>query len=224
MTVRTTPGDQRDRTRGPRLRQWLVPFLALALAGACASHPKPPTADAPPPRPIDLTGLTVMVLPAQPAAATPQAAAAAFDAELAYWLADRAPRVRWVAASEVERLAKSSPGLRIDPHALDVRAFARMRVRRIGDPLFGDVHNLGAMLDARLALLPAGLTYVSPHDSTGAPLPGPGRFEVTAALIQTFGGEVAWYGVVAGEPGPIDAPAGIATAARALARALTQGN
>ncbi len=210
--------------RPRRARQWRLALLALVLAGACASHPKPPSAEAPPPRPLDLTGLAVMVLPAQAPAATPLASATAFDAELDYWLKERAPRVRWVSASEVERLAAGSPGLRLDLHALDVRAFGRMRVRRIGDPLFGDVHNLGLMLDARLALLPASLAYVSPRDSTGAPLPGPGHFEVTAALLQTFGGEVAWYAVIPGEAGPIDAPAAVASAARALARALTPGN
>ncbi len=209
-------------TRRGRARQWAPALLALALA-ACAPHATPPSAAAPPPRPIDLTGITVMVLPAQAPASTPLASTTAFDAELDYWLKDRAPRVRWVPTSEVERLAAGSPTLRVDLHALDVRPFGRMRVRRIGDPLFGDVHNLGAMLDARLALLPAALAYVSPHDSTGAPLPGPGHVEVTAALIQTFGGEVGWYAVVAGEAGPIDAPATIASAARALARALTAG-
>ncbi len=205
--------------------QRLALLLALALAGACGGHPRPPTAESPQPRPIDLSGLTVMVLPAQPAASTPQASADAFDAELAYWLGERAPRVRWVTAADVVRLVRNSPGLRIDPHALDVRAFGHMRIQRIGDPLFGDVHNLGAMFDARLALLPASLAYVSPRDSAGAPpRPGPGRYEVTAALIQAFGGEVVWYAVVPGDPGPIDAPASIASAARALARTLTPGN
>ncbi len=210
------------RRRG-RARQRLLPLLALVLAGACARHAQPPTAASPPPRPFDLTGVTVMILPAQAPAATPLASATAFDTELDYWLKDRAPRVRWIPASEVERLA-GSPSLRLDLHALDVRAFGRMRVQRIGDPLFGDVHNLGAMFDARLALLPASLAYVSPHDSAGAALPGPGHFEVTAALIQTFGGEVVWYAVIPGEAGPIDAPATMASAARALARALTPRN
>lgn len=208
----------------PRARQWLALLLALALA-ACAHRPQAPTAASPKPRPVNLTGVTVMVLPAQADAATPQATAEAFDAELDYWLKDRAPRVRWIPAKEVARLAASSPGLRIDLRALDVRAFGRMRIERIGDPLFGDLHNLGAMLDAPVALLPAALAYVAPRDSlTGAALPGPGHFEVRAALVQTFGGEVGWYAVVAGEAGPIDAPASVASAARALARALTPGN
>ncbi len=208
----------------PRVRPWLAPLLALALA-ACAHPPRAPTAASPQPGPVNLVGVRVMVLPAQADAATPQASAEAFDGELDYWLKDRAPRVRWIPAAEVARLAASSPGLRIDLRALDVRAFGRMRVQRIGDPLFGDVHNLGAMLDAPLALLPASLAYLPPRDSTtGAPLPGPGHFEVRAALIQTFGGEVGWYTIVAGEAGPIDAPASVASAARALARALTPGN
>lgn len=211
-----------------RSRSKAVPFvLALALAAAlpsCARRAAPPSADAPPPRPVNLAGTSVMVLPAQPGSGISEALAGSFDAELAYWLGDRAPRVHWVPAAEVQRLVKSSPGLRIDLRALDVRAFGRMRVQQIGDPLFGDVHNLGAMLDARLALLPASVAYVEPRDSAGHPTSGPGRIEVTAALIQTFGGEVVWYGVVAGEPGAADSPAVVATAARALAKAVVPEN
>lgn len=192
--------------------------LLCALPAACAHRAPPPRAEATQQRPINLSGLTVMVLPAQPTASTPESVARAFDDELAFWLGERAPRVHWVPARELERLASSSPALRMDLHALDVRAFGRMRVDRIGDPLFGDIHNLGAVVDARLALLPATVAYVLPSAGDA------GRIEVTGALIETFSGDIVWYGVVAGDPGPIDAPAGPASAAQALARALTPGN
>lgn len=199
-------------------------FVLLACS-ACAHRAPPPRAEAPQQRPINLNGLAVMVLPAQPTASTPESLAGAFDAELAYWLGERAPRVRWIGTAELERLTRTSPALRMDLHALDVRMFGRMRIDRIGDPLFGDIHNLGAVVDARLALLPAALAYTMPTDSARARTgSGDGRIEVTAALINTFGGEVVWYGVVAGDPGPIDAPGTVASAAQAVARALTPGN
>jgi hypothetical protein len=215
---------RRARPRAPRTLLALV-VLALLPAAGCAHRTTPPSAATPPSRPLRLTGQRVMVLPAQPAGSVSGDLAAAFDAELAYWLADRAPRVHWITAAEIERLTTSSPALRIDPHELDVAAFGRMRVERIGDPLFGEVHNLGGVLDASLALIPASVAYVPPPapDSAGGAR-GPGHIEVTAALISTFGGEVVWFGVLAGEPGAIDAPAAVGTAARALARALLAGD
>jgi hypothetical protein len=204
------------------LRAALACLVAIPTAGACAHRAATPTAEATQQRPINLNGIKVMVLPAQPTASTPESVVRAFDAELAYWLNERAPRVRWIPATELERLAQSSPALRLDLHALDVRAFGRMRVRRIGDPLFGDVHNLGAVVEARLALLPATVAYVMPSGQPAGNTAG--RIEVTGALIETFSGDIIWYGVVAGDPGPIDAPAAAASAAQALARALTPGN
>ena len=207
--------------------------LMLACAG-CVHRAPPPSADVPPPRPLALGGTTVMVLPAQPGRGASPDLAAAFDAELAFWLADRGPRVHWISAAEVDRFLRNAPAIRVDVHDLDVRAFEGMRVQRIGDPLFGDVHNLGGVLDASLALLPASLAYLTPADSATLPvvpgtggkpparplIPAPGRVEVTAAVVSTFGGEVVWLGVVAGEPAAIDSPQAVASAARALARAL----
>ncbi len=206
--------------------------LALVLASACVRRAPPPSADAPPPGPMALGGTTVMVLPAQPGRGASPDLAAAFDAELAFWLADRAPRVHWVPAADVEKFVARSPAVRVDLHDLDVRQFEHMRVQRIGDPLFGDVHNLGGVFDARLALIPASLAYLTPADSATrpvtrvagkaapTPIPAPGRMEVTAAVVSTFGGEVVWLGVVAGDPAPSDSPEAVASAARALARAL----
>ncbi len=217
-----TPADAGPTRR--LLRVLALCLLAALPPGGCARRAPPPRVDEKQQRPLNLSGTTVMVLPAQAAASVPESVVRAFDAELGYWLGERAPRARWIASTELERLAASSPALRTDLHALDVRVFGRMRVNRIGDPLFGDIHNLGLVVDARLALLPASVAYVMPADSARARAAGgDGRLEVTAALISTFGGEVVWYAVVAGDPGPIDAPAVTASAAQALARALTPG-
>jgi hypothetical protein len=47
--------------------------------------------------------------------------------------------------------------------------------------------------------------------------------ELAVALIDTIGGEVIWYGVVAGERGGSGEPGVAASAARALARSLFPG-
>lgn len=199
-----------------RLAAAVAALALLALAGACGHRRvAPPTVDSPPSPPPDLGGRSVMVLPAQAAASTPASLATAFDHEAAYWLADRAPRVKWTFPPQLEQALAEAPGLGIDVHALAVGQFSRMRVQSIGDPLFGDLRRLGAVADARYALLPTRLVLVpATPPATGVTL------EVAAALIDTMGGDVLWFGVVRGETGDVQDAAVPATAARALARAL----
>ena len=94
-----------------------------------------------------------------------------------------------------------------------VSSFHRAQVEIIGDPLFGNLRALNALLNARYALLPVAAEY-----ATSAT--GPGRVTIHTALIDTLGGRVLWYGVVAGEPGEPANPAAVASAARALAFAV----
>jgi hypothetical protein len=186
---------------------WL---LASAVLLACGGQP-PPSADRPVPRPPDLTGRRVLVLPAQ--ASPAGGPVEGFDAELGFWLADQAPRVEWVLPPEIDRALARSPSLGVRPRALAVSVFHRAEVRNIGDPLFGDLRSLNALLDARYALVPTAAAYV--RDAAGR-----GRVEVAAALIDTVGGRVLWFGVVAGQPGPEGGADVVASAAQELARTL----
>lgn len=156
----------------------------------------------------------MLVLPVQPVNAPGITPVPGLDADIAYFLPERAPGVHWILPAEQERVLRNSPTLRIDPHQLDVAAFRRSRVERIGEPLFTDLHNLGLLLDARLALLPYAGGYVA--GEAGAP----GRVEVHAALVDTGAGAVLWIGAVAGQPGPATSAAVSASAASALAELL----
>lgn len=202
-------------------RRALLGSAALFLLAACAQpRAAPPTADSPPVYPPSLAGRTVMVLPAQPgpAAAVPPGAepVPGFDAALAAALTEQAPRVRWVPASAVERTAQRSPTLRIRPRELAVADFQRMRVLRIGEPLFSDLRSLGLLLDARYALLPYATHYVT--GAAGAD----GRVEVGIALIDSSDGDVLWIGVVAGAPGAPGADHTVTTAAAAVAERMAR--
>ncbi len=156
-----------------------------------------------------------MVLPAQhaPGGDTGDEPVAGLDGEIAYWLADRAPRVGWVFPPAIQAALARNPALDVRLHALAVQSFHRAEVRNIGDPLFGDLRSLGALVDARFALVPFAAAWVA-----GAA--GAGRAEVRAALIDTQGGRVLWTGIVAGEPGAEGSPGVAATAAQALARLI----
>jgi hypothetical protein len=205
-------------------------LLAVLLACACAK-PAPPAADARQ-RPFpDLSGSAVMLLPVQgavpalslPASADPERPPArlsdemllTLEAELAYWLQQRAPRVRWVTPDAIERAVRGTPAIDVRPRELTVRDFQRARLESIGDPLYGELRRVAALMDARVALLPIGALWV-PERAGG------GRVHLAAALIDTFGGNVVWYGVVAGTAGERTDAAVVASAAQALARTIPQ--
>ncbi|MGH7480760.1 MAG: hypothetical protein ACRELV_01280, partial [Longimicrobiales bacterium] len=164
-----------------------------------------------PPAPA-LAGRDVMLLPAQGGQVAP--VPAGLDAELRFWLDQQGPTVRWVFPDRLRSVLASSPALDIDIDALVVSSFQRAEVRRIGDPLFGDLRRLGALVGARYALVPVMAAYV-PGEAGEA-----GRVEIATALIDTIGGNVLWYGVVAGQRGAAGAPEVTASAARAVAEAL----
>ncbi|HEX6133567.1 MAG TPA: hypothetical protein VFZ24_06375 [Longimicrobiales bacterium] len=200
---------------------------ALALAAAACSSASPPAADVAQ-RPFpDIGGAGVMLLPVQrivPAIAPPAAvdttravmalsgeSLATLEAELAYWLPEHARRVQWVLPEAIERAMRGSAALRINVRDLPVRDFQRSRLEFIGDPLYGELRRVAAVMDARLALLPLGALWIPEVGGTG-------RVHVAAALIDTMGGAVLWYGVAAGDTGAADDASAIASAAQALAR------
>ncbi len=187
---------------------WFALLTGVAASACGARHRAPQPEDVKQTMP-DLTGRGVMLLPAQGGATTrpPER----LDDEIRYWIGQQAPNVKWVFPPQLLRAIRRSPPLGdIDLDALPVASFRAAQVKRIGDPLFGDLRRLGAVVDARYALLPVTAAYV-PGDTL------PGRVEIASALIDTFGGEVLWYGVVAGERGPADDERVVASAARALA-------
>jgi hypothetical protein len=176
-----------------RAVRFLIPLLLLACA-----KPKPPVPNQVAPLP-DLTSAAVLVLPVHPGAVPGPAVTAPadlrtdgvseLDAEIAYWLRERAGNVRWVMPEAIERMLARTPGLNIKPRALDVTSFRRARVERIGDPLFGDLKRLAAVLDARFALVPVAAEVKAPDN----------RMQAAFVLIDTTFGDVVWFGVLDGE-------------------------
>lgn len=209
---------RRDRGRPPvrGLARLLGACLAAALVG-CASKAAPSPGQPNRPAPL-LHGLDVMVLPVQGGRAP---VAAGLDAEIEYWLADLGPGVRWIFPAALERALSRSSTFEVPIHALAVTSFHYSQVERIGDPLYGDLRRAGAVAGARYALLPVMGSYVPGEGGEAAP--GEGRVELAVALIDTMGGNVLWFGVVAGERGAPDDPAVVASAARELAFTLFPG-
>ena len=197
--------------------------LLLATLQACGGGPAPaPTAGDSRGWVPDLTGARVMVFPVQAASAM----AGDPTAELAFALEGRAPGVEWILPAELRRAAAGSPGYDVALDGLPVGVFEQAEVRRIGDPLYGNIRRLAALVDAEVALIPVAVRYRTPTETPpGAEppadtVPEPGRAEVNAALVAVVTGRVLWAGVVGGAPGPPDDPAVLASALDALGRAL----
>ncbi|MEX2281681.1 MAG: hypothetical protein WEE89_04235 [Gemmatimonadota bacterium] len=172
-------------------------IIALIAPTACGGGPRPPVANAPAPMP-DLSGQSVLLLPVHPGPVPAAIMTAAgdvrldgvdeLDAELAYWLKDRAANVKWVMPDAIDRMLARSPALDIKPRSLDIAVFRHTQVKRIGDPLFGDLKRLASVLNARYALVP-----IAAENKPGTGI------EVAFALIDTTFGDVVWFGVLAGE-------------------------
>lgn len=155
--------------------------------------------------------MDVMVLPAQPGAG---GVPAGFDESLAAMLETHAPTVSWILPPELERSIARAPWLNIRPRALSVSLLRSEEAERIGDPLYGDLRRLGALVDARYAVIPWQVSYAPAPDSIG----GHGRVEVAGAIIDTVGGRILWRGLVAGERGPAGDEVVLGTAVQAFAR------
>ncbi len=199
------------------MKKNFIIVAALVLA-ACARPQGAPPVPAASAAPI-LVGETVMVFPVQ-GGAVPVADTSArhftispeqLDAELAYWLPQLGNNVRWILPEQIQRSIARSPTLEIDIRHLGVGAFQRAQVKRIGDPLFGDLRKLAAVLNARIAVIPVAAELIGRTSETA-------RVQVATAVIDALSGNVLWFGVIESDADASGAEAGIASAAQAFAR------
>jgi hypothetical protein len=199
----------------------MTTFAALAVAcggGARArtAPPEPTTRPAP-----VLVGYKVMVLPTQRGpvpVADPQKQhfpldAEKLDAEIAFWLPQLAGAVQWVLPTTIQRAIDRSPTLGVKMDNLAVTSFHRAQVKRIGDPLFGDLRRLAAVLDTRIAVLPVAAELIGPTRTDA-------RVQIATAVIDTFDGTVLWYGVLESDAEAKGDDVALASAAQVFARAF----
>lgn len=204
-----TPDVKMGRVHG---RPGLAALLVTALAAGCAPGSRSaPTAGSSSGAVPSLPGVRVLVFPFQAVEGlTGQA-----DAELAYALDARDDGVAWILPDESREALRMSPSLQVSLTGLPVAMFLGAEVHRVGDPLFGILRRLGALMDAPVALIPIVARY-RPEAADR-----PGAAEVAAALLNVRDGRVLWFGVVEGGAGPAADPRVLATAVDALVRTLT---
>jgi hypothetical protein len=185
-------------------------LAAVTVVGCVHRHAPPPGPGTSRGTPPDLRGVSVMVFPVQRSAGV----GGDLDAEVAFGLRSRGPDVGWILPADLQRALDRSPGLGSRVRGLDIAAFGVGEVRRIGDPLYGDLRRLASVVDGQVALIPLQASLVA--DTAGAGT----AVALSATLIDVRGGYVLWFGVVKGDAGDPADPAPLASAADALARTL----
>lgn len=195
-----------------KARQILPTLVLLSMACGGGGRVEPPGPGAFTGAVPDLRGVRVMLLPSQ----SVRGIAADPDPELRFALSQREGQVLWTFPEDLRRALARSPGMGVDIGALAVGGFLRAEVRRVGDPLFGDLRRLAALTSARVALIPVEVRHRGQHDGLEQAV------EIAAALIHVDTGRVLWYGVVEGKPGAANDPGSLASAAERLARALVR--
>lgn len=201
----------------------------LAASGACGGGSG---GDGPMPVPGFgiLGGQRVLVLPVhyvQPVdggwvggAASADQALRHANAEIAFALGERRSTTTWVVAEEIAAAVQRQPAMGVHIYGLSadpVRRSALGRADRVGDPLYGEIRRLAALMDARYAVFPVELWYESAPAGHG----GEGHAALWTLLLDARTGFVLWSGMVRGSPGPAGSEATVARTAEALARQVT---
>jgi hypothetical protein len=150
-----------------------------------------------------------MVLPVQENLGVP----GDLDAEVAFGLRGRGAGVTWIMPPELQQVVDRSPGSNLRVRSLPVGVFTMAEVRRIGDPLYGDLRRLSEFVDAEVALIPVRAWTAT----EGAEDP---RVRLSMSLVDVRTGRVLWFGVTEGSPHPLDDPRALASVVDRMARTL----
>jgi hypothetical protein len=186
-----------------------VAWLAAIAVSACGGPDLPPGPGTTSGIPPDLRGRRVMVLPVQQNLGVRGDP----DAELAFGLRERDVEVTWVLPDEIEEVLDRSPAVQASTRGLPVSQFLTAEVRRVGDPLYGDLRRLAALVNADAALIPVQASLEAEPDADPT-------VRLWTALIETRTGRVLWFSVLDGEAREATDPRGLASAVDRLAASL----
>ncbi len=177
-------------------------FLVSCASGSGSADPGETRGGMP-----DLRGSRVLVLPVQLRPGIPSSVT--IDEEIAYAFEARSERIQWVFPEEVERILRRSPGVQAHLNGLPVGVFLQAEVRRIGDPLYGEIRRLTTLVGADVALIPVQLRY-GPDEA----------YHLILTLLDPVMGRVLWFSTIDGATGVAGSPEALASVADAAARAV----
>ena len=158
----------------------------------------------------DLRGRRVMVYPIQIRQGVP----GAVDPEIAFAFRAQGREVDWVFPEELRATLERAPAIRSTVDRLAVTVFLGAEVDRVGDPLYGQIRRLAELANADVAFIPVAVRRGA--EGTG----GVSVVEIVSTLMDVRTGRVIWFGVVAGQPGPVADFGSVASAVERLAETL----
>ena len=161
----------------------------VVVSAGCASTAAPPAPGQSRGVPPDLRGRTVILLPVQQNLGV----RGDVDAEIRFTFSDRGREVDWVFEDDVQEVLDRTPGMDTRTRGLPVSVFGAAEVERVGDPLYGQLRRMSALVN-------------------GLP-----RVRLTATLIEPRTGRVMWYGIEEGGDFDQGDPRALASAVEALA-------
>jgi hypothetical protein len=186
----------------------LLATLVLVLAG-CAGTAPPPEPGQSRGVPPDLRGRRVILLPVQQNLGV----RGDVDAEIRFTFTDRGREVEWIFEEEVEQVLARTPGMDTRTRGLPVSLFTSAEVERVGDPLYGQLRRMSALVEADVILIPIAATF-EPNETI---VNGQPRVRLTATLVEPRTGRVVWYGIEEGGDFEQSDPRALASAVEALA-------
>jgi hypothetical protein len=199
-------------TTSSRSTSAVLAAFAIAALGACGGPAPPPQPGQMRGTPPDLRGRRVAILPVQIVSGVPGDA----DAEIEYAFRGRSRDVAWIGRDEIAEAVARAPGLDTRTNGLPVGDFLRAEVRRIGDPLFGQLRRMAALVDADAVFLPVALTWEANQNVEDADP----RVRLTATLISPRTGQVLWFGISEGDDFERTDPRALVSAVERVARTM----
>ena len=138
------------------------------------------------------------------------------DAEIRFTFSDRGREVEWIYEEEVQRMLDRTPTMDARLRGLPVSLFQAAEVERVGDPLYGQLRRLAALVDAEGIFIPIEASF-EPNETIIDSAP---RVRFTAALVDPRTGRVVWYGIEEGGDFEQNDPRALASAVERLAETL----
>ena len=199
-----------NRKFSPALCVGLIALLACRLNAQDGSKPKPEVGSKPQPEVRTLAtgplaGQTIAVLPLTLVVADPaiesdslyaryrerRAGLLHADSLLNEEIKARSPEVNWVFPPQLRKIARRSAGFVEDPDQMGQAVLRSPDFSKVPDPLRSSLRGLVALVDGRLALVPASLGF-------GPEPNGQIRADLTLVLADARSGKILWRSLAYG--------------------------
>ncbi|HEY9015192.1 MAG TPA: hypothetical protein VIM84_09040, partial [Gemmatimonadales bacterium] len=113
------------------------------------------------------------------------------DSLIGMEIENRSPEVKWVLPPQLRKVARRSAGFVDDPDQMGQAVLRSQNINKVPDPLRSSLRGLIALVDGRLALVPASLGFgAEPNHQI--------RADLTLVMVDARNGKVLWRSLAYG--------------------------